>query len=62
MSCGTRGCRECKTLPKRCECGGRILYSHAFGRTFSCCDTCTPVVTVDLRKHRAARERGAADG
>ena len=37
-------------LPKHCECGGLMLYSASFGRVFSCCDTCTPVVKVDVRK------------
>jgi hypothetical protein len=33
-------------LPKRCECGGKLLYVRDFGRVFSVCDTCTPVVAV----------------
>jgi phage FluMu protein Com len=38
-------------LPKRCECGGKMLYSRgAGGYIGSCCDRCTPVVVV--RMHR----------
>lgn len=33
-----------KGLPKRCECGGKMVYVRDFGRIFSHCDTCTPVV------------------
>jgi len=37
-------------LPKHCECGGKMLYEVDFGRVFSCCDTCTPVVEVKVPK------------
>ena len=37
-------------LPKRCECGGKMVYVRDFGRIFSHCDTCTPVVTIQIRK------------
>ncbi len=37
-------------LPRRCECGGRMLYDFDFGRVWSACDTCTPVVHVDISK------------
>lgn len=30
--------------PKRCECGGRLVYNHDFGQTFVYCLKCTPVV------------------
>lgn len=33
-------------LPKNCECGGKMIYSFAFNRVFSGCDTCTPVETI----------------
>lgn len=33
-----------KGLPKLCECGGKMLYEFDFGRVWSCCDTCSPVV------------------
>ena len=39
-------------LPKRCECGGKMIYSFAFGRIFSCCDRCTPKVTINLPARR----------
>ena len=42
-------------LPKLCECGGRMIYSVAFRRVFSCCAKCTPVVNV--RRPRAEEER-----
>ena len=38
--------RERLNLPKHCECGGRMIYDYDFGRVWSVCDTCTPVVTV----------------
>ena len=30
-----------------------MLYSFAFGRVFSCCDACTPVVKVTLATHQS---------
>jgi hypothetical protein len=40
-------------LPRRCECGGKMLYEFSLGRIFSCCDTCSPVVQMKLpRKAR----------
>lgn len=33
-------------LPKRCTCGGKLVYTFAHGLTFSHCDRCTPVVEV----------------
>lgn len=38
--------RKRRQLPKHCECGGKMIYDVSFGRMWSCCDTCTPVVTV----------------
>ena len=37
-----------KPLPKRCECGGEMAYEIDFGRVFSWCKSCTPVVKVKL--------------
>lgn len=38
-------------LPKRCECGGKMIYSQgAGGYVGSCCDRCTPVVRVSLER------------
>lgn len=39
-----------RSLPKKCECGGAMIYEHAFGMVFSCCAKCTPVVTVKIPK------------
>jgi hypothetical protein len=35
-------------LPKKCECGGTMKYVRDFGRVFSHCLKCTPVVKVRL--------------
>jgi hypothetical protein len=32
----------------RCECGGQVRGVHQFGRLFSWCTVCTPVVKVDV--------------
>lgn len=34
--------------PKFCECGGKLIYDELLSMTFSCCERCTPVVTVKL--------------
>ncbi len=39
-------------LPYRCECGGVMDYDFDFGRVWSGCKTCTPVVKIDLNKLR----------
>lgn len=39
-------------LPKKCSCGGRMEYAFDFGRVFSVCASCTPVVRVDVSKLR----------
>ncbi len=44
-------------LPKRCQCGGRMVYTHDFGRVFSYCASCTPVVKIDCRALAAALKR-----
>jgi hypothetical protein len=31
----------------KCECGGNVYGVRQFGRVFSWCDTCTPVVKVN---------------
>lgn len=33
----------------KCECGGQVRYVVSFGRKFSWCETCTPVVTVKVK-------------
>jgi len=41
--------------PKKCaECGGEMLYAEAFGRLFSCCSCCSPVIDMN-RVAKAAR-------
>lgn len=38
-------------LPTRCQCGGKLIYSHGPGDYVAVvCDRCTPVVRVDVRK------------
>lgn len=37
-------------LPRKCECGGNMEYSESFGRVFSGCDRCTPVVKVVISR------------
>lgn len=37
-----------RRYPVRCECGVRLLYAEDFGMVFSCCDRCTPVVTIKI--------------
>ena len=39
-----------KGLPKNCECGGKMVYSFSFGRVWSVCDKCSPVVKIDISK------------
>ena len=34
-------------LPKRCECGGKMVYAFAFDRVWSDCETCSPVTIID---------------
>lgn len=34
----------------KCECGGNVLGVRDFGRLWTWCDTCTPVVKVDVTK------------
>jgi hypothetical protein len=33
-------------FPRKCECGGTIKYTPDFGRVFSYCTKCTPVVSI----------------
>jgi hypothetical protein len=33
-------------LPRKCECGGKMMYDYDFGRVWSWCAKCTPVVKV----------------
>lgn len=40
--------RKQHNLPSRCECGGRMSYDYDFGRVFSHCLKCTPVIKVDV--------------
>ena len=42
-----------KGLPKFCECGGKIAYDRDFGRWFSVCLACSPVVRINLAQLRA---------
>jgi hypothetical protein len=39
-------------LPKRCDCGGRLLYSISHSRVFSVCRRCSPVTRIDTGKLR----------
>lgn len=41
-----------EALPRRCECGGRMVYERDFGRLFSCCEDCTPVVEIPTPSNR----------
>jgi hypothetical protein len=54
MASDTYRSGEWKGLPKRCECGGLMIYARSFDRVFCHCETCTPEVAVVLR--RAAPE------
>lgn len=39
--------RKRQPKPKYCaDCGGQMLYAEAFGRVFSCCSCCSPVVDM----------------
>lgn len=42
--------RAAHGLPYRCECGGIMEYAVDFGRVFSVCKSCTPVVRVRLNR------------
>lgn len=33
----------------KCECGGTVRGVYDFGRLFSYCDRCSPVITVRMR-------------
>lgn len=37
-------------LPKHCECGGLLDYDYDFGRFWSACLSCTPVVHIKLSR------------
>lgn len=53
--------RKRRGLPEFCECGGKMIYDVSFGRVWSVCDTCTPVVHVDKKEMyigRPCRMRG----
>lgn len=39
-------CKE--RLPRRCECGGKLVYDFAFWRVWVHCASCTPVVAVRI--------------
>jgi hypothetical protein len=41
--------RKAHGLPYRCECGGIMEYAADFGRVFSVCKSCTPVVRIRLK-------------
>ena len=45
--------RSGHVLPKYCECGGEMDYAFDFGRVFSYCKKCTPVVHVRVGKNGA---------
>jgi len=47
-------------LPKNCECGGTMIYDVDFGRVWSVCDTCTPVVNVKVPDHSTLSGRKKA--
>jgi len=34
-------------LPRLCECGGKLVHVRDFGRVFTHCLSCTPVVTIN---------------
>lgn len=34
----------------KCDCGGTVYGVRQFDQVFSWCDTCSPVVTVDVNK------------
>ncbi len=42
----------------RCECGGDVRGVRSFGRLWSWCERCTPVVTVRLSKMLTGERRG----
>lgn len=44
--------RKKHDLPYRCECGGIMEYAFDFGRVWSACKSCTPVVKIDVSKLR----------
>lgn len=44
-------------LPKWCECGGRLVHTHAMGRTFTYCNRCTPKVRVRVPARVATDQR-----
>jgi hypothetical protein len=43
-------------LPRKCECGGKMQYVLDFGRIWSACLKCTPVVEIKV----SGRKGGAA--
>lgn len=43
-------------LPKRCECGGEMEYDYEFGRVWSGCRRCTPVVVIKLPRRAPTPE------
>ena len=51
-------CKE--RLPRKCECGGRLVYDFSFGHVWVHCASCTPVVTVRVQGLVAEHLRGSA--
>lgn len=37
----------------KCECGGSVRGIESFGRIFSWCEKCTPVVTISATSQKA---------
>lgn len=44
----------------RCECGGQVRGISSFGRMFTWCEKCTPVVKVQVSAVFATDETGTA--
>jgi hypothetical protein len=52
--------RRKDNLPYRCECGGVMEYAVDFGRVFSVCKKCTPVVNLNTRGCKPMKPETAA--
>lgn len=46
----------------RCDCGGIVAGVYDFGRLWTWCRKCTPVVKVNIKKLQTATARAARKG
>lgn len=45
-----------KKFPRKCECGGKMVYVRMFERVFSHCESCTPAVVIRTKQKKARQK------